>query len=74
MFSKFKNYLVSALLGAVAIAAPAANATAPDFTALSSAVDFTTLTTAIMTIFSAMIVAGLVLKGGRTILRLVGFH
>jgi hypothetical protein len=56
----------------VLVAAGAANAAAPDFTTLTTAVDFTTVGTAILAIAALMIVPGVIKWGARRVLAMVG--
>lgn len=55
------------------LAASAANATA-DYTALSSAVDFTSAGTAVIAGMAAMATIGVLIKGGSAILRKLGIR
>jgi hypothetical protein len=50
-----------------------AYAVGPDFTTLTGAIDFSTLITAFMTVFGAMIAVGIVVKGGGAIAKRLGF-
>ena len=50
-----------------------AYAAAPDYTALTAAVDFSTLITALMALFVAMAGVGIVAKGGSFLVRKIGF-
>lgn len=50
-----------------------ADAAGPDLTALTGAVDFSTVTAAILVVFAAMVPVGLAMKGGSAILRKLGF-
>lgn len=50
-----------------------AYAAAPDFTSISTAVDFSTLVTALLALFAAMAAVGIVAKGGSFLVRKIGF-
>lgn len=67
--SKFVK--TGAVLGATLVAG-AANATAPDFTSLTAAVDFSSVITGIITISAALAGVGIVMKGSSLILRKLG--
>jgi hypothetical protein len=56
----------------VLASAAAANAAGPDFTTLTTAVDFSTVATAILAIAALMIVPGVVKWGARRVLSMVG--
>jgi hypothetical protein len=52
----------------------AAFAAAPDFSSLTTGIDFSTLITALMALFVAMAGVGIVAKGGSFIVRKLGFR
>lgn len=52
----------------------AAHAAAPDFSSLTTGIDFSTLITALMALFVAMAGVGIVAKGGSFIVRKLGFR
>lgn len=54
--------------------ASGAHAAGPDFTALTTGIDFSTLITALMALFVAMAGVGIVAKGGSFIVRKLGFR
>jgi hypothetical protein len=49
-------------------------AAAPDFSSLTTGIDFSTLITALMALFVAMAGVGIVAKGGSFIVRKLGFR
>lgn len=65
-----KKRFLAAVLGVsgVVLAEPAFAAGGPDFTTLTSAVDFSTATTAIMSIFGLLAVVYVAMKGGSMIM------
>lgn len=60
------------LAAGVLFAAGAANAAAPDYTTLTSAVDFSSVATAILAIAALMIVPGVVRWGAKRVIGMVG--
>lgn len=65
---KFKKVLgLGAAAGAVAVSG-AANAAGVDYTQLTTAVDFTTAITAIMTVFGAIVLVRIAMVGGRAVM------
>jgi hypothetical protein len=59
-------------VGAAAVAAGAANAAAPDFSSLTSAVDFSSVGTAVLAIAALLVVPLVVKKGARMVLSMIG--
>ena len=64
----------TAVVVAATLLAGNAFATAPDFTTLTSGIDFSSLITALMALFVAMAGVGIVAKGGSFIVRRLGFR
>jgi hypothetical protein len=67
------NRIQIALAAFLAALAAPSFAVGPDFSTLTGAVDFSTLITALLAIFAAMVGVGIVLKGGNAITRKLGF-
>lgn len=68
------NKAVMALVVAVAsmLSMPMAHAAAPDFTTLTSGIDFSTAITAVLAGFLLLAGLGLAIMGGRVVLRALG--
>jgi hypothetical protein len=59
-------------VGAAVVATGAANAAAPDFSSLTSAVDFSSVGTAVLAIAALLVVPLVVKKGARMVLSMIG--
>lgn len=69
-----KNQILLVLGFALSFFGLAAHAAAPDFSSLTTGIDFSTLITALMALFVAMAGVGIVAKGGSFIVRKLGFR
>jgi len=69
MIKQFRRVLGA---GAVLAAATSANAAGPDFSSLTSAVDFSTVGAAILAIGALLAVPAVVKKGTRIVLSMIG--
>jgi len=69
---QLKVYVLSFFALFLSIFGLDAFAVPPDFTDLTEAVDFSTAVTAIMTVFAAVAVMYIVMRGGRMILSAIG--
>jgi hypothetical protein len=71
MFKQAKNLLLAALVAAGSVSVPAF-AAAPDFTSLTTAVDFSTVGTAILAIAALMVVPKVIRWGAGRVLAMLG--
>lgn len=72
MFSKMKQWFLGALtFGLSMLGISSAHAAGPDLTALTTAVDFGTVTTAVLGVAAALIVVYIAWKGAKMVLAAV---
>lgn len=64
---------IGSVLGLFLLLIGFVNAAPPDFSTLTAGIDFSTLITALMSVFVAMAGVGIVAKGGSFIVRKLGF-
>ena len=71
MFAKTKQYLAGLLFSALMMLGVSAHAAGPDLSTVTAAVDFGTVTTAILGVAAAIIVVYLAWKGAKMVIAAV---
>jgi hypothetical protein len=67
-----RNFVGAGVFGLVVLLSNLANAAGVDFTSLTSAVDFSSVITAVLLVFAAIAGVGVAFKGGKMILKALG--
>lgn len=71
MFNDAKNFVKSSVLGGLALVGSSAFAAGPDLTSLTTAIDFGTVTTAVLGAAAALIVVYIAWKGAKMVISAV---
>lgn len=71
MFSKLKQYAVGLIASALGLVGASAHAAGPDLTTLTGAVDFGTVTTAVLDVAAALILVYIAWKGAKMVIAAV---
>lgn len=71
MFNNAKNFVKSSVLGGLALVASSSYAVGPDLSTLTAAIDFSTVTTAVLGAGAALIVVYIAWKGAKLVISAV---
>ena len=71
MFNNAKNFVKSSVLGGLALVASSSYAVGPDLSTLTAAIDFGTVTTAVLGAAAALIVVYIAWKGAKMVISAV---
>lgn len=71
MFAKTKKYLIGLLLAGLSMMGFSAHAAGPDLSTVTTAVDFGTVTTAVLGVAAALIVVYIAWKGAKMVIAAV---